>query len=412
MDYRSMVNPTYLTAKFTLYMLASAGNEDAKRIIDVLGLQDDLIRNRPKENESSISRQELKALMAGTSVAVEARYAAVSRYILGEGYKNLLDIACGYTPRSIFCAKEGIDYVGLDVPVVAEELQAMAVEMGIVKDHPAYMGGDATNAASLRAASDCLKGRIAISCEGLLGYLSEDEFEQFLGGIREILLEHGGAWISSDPGVDYEAFGSVNMSSPEAAKLYQETRRKTMKASNIYNEGVSHRDKGWLLDYIQSHGFRVEKIPFYHEDEELALLHGIPEAWADALKALLNASHLCVMTADPAFTDSRTIEGAKQVENLEISYSRRDGALHCQVRGRIDTISAPALLEVFEANYDGITRVRVDAEHLQYISSAGLRVLIMAVKKLGQGTVVVVNASEAVKEIFETTGFDQVITVE
>lgn len=412
MDYRSMVNPTYLTAKSTLLILASAGNEDAKRIIGALGTQDELTSNTRKENKSPLSPQELKALMAGTSVAIEARYASASRYMREEGYENLLDIACGYTPRSIYCAREGIDYVGLDVPVVAEELQAMAVEMGIAKNHPTYMGGDATNAASLKAASDCLNGRVLISCEGLLGYLSEDEFEQFLCGIREILLLHGGAWISSDPGVEYESFASANIDSPEAVRIYNESRRLAMKASNIYNEGVTYRDKGWLQDFIQKHGFRVEKVPFYHGDEDLTLLRSLPEAWAASLKALLNASRLWVMTADPAFTEAQTVEGAKQVENLEIGYSRRDGALLCQVKGRIDTISAPGLLEVFDANYDGITSVRVDAENLQYISSAGLRVLMMAVKKLGRGAVSVVNASEAVKEIFETTGFDQFITVE
>ena len=106
------------------------------------------------------------------------------------------------------------------------------------------------------------------------------------------------------------------------------------------------------------------------------------------------------------------IEGAKQVENLSIEYARKAGVLQCRVKGRIDTISSPALLEVFENNYDGVTSIEVDAERLEYISSAGLRVLLMAVKKLGRGSVSVINTSEAVKEIFETTGFDQMITVE
>ena len=75
-------------------------------------------------------------------------------------------------------------------------------------------------------------------------------------------------------------------------------------------------------------------------------------------------------------------------------------------------ISAPALLGIFENNYDGTASIMVDAGKLEYISSAGLRVMLMAVKKLGEGSVTVINTSEAVKEIFETTGFDQMITVE
>ncbi|MBR2088100.1 MAG: STAS domain-containing protein [Oscillospiraceae bacterium] len=52
----------------------------------------------------------------------------------------------------------------------------------------------------------------------------------------------------------------------------------------------------------------------------------------------------------------------------------------------------------------------MDAKQLEYISSAGLRVLMMAVKKLGK--VSVINTPQAVKEIFETTGFDQLMSVE
>ena len=50
MDYRAMVNPTYLTAKSTLFMLAGAGYEDAKRIIGALGTQDEMRKNAAKDN--------------------------------------------------------------------------------------------------------------------------------------------------------------------------------------------------------------------------------------------------------------------------------------------------------------------------------------------------------------------------
>ena len=68
MDYRSMVNPTYLTAKITLFMLASAGNEDAKRIIGALDTQDELTNNNRRVNKSPLSPEQLKALMAGASL--------------------------------------------------------------------------------------------------------------------------------------------------------------------------------------------------------------------------------------------------------------------------------------------------------------------------------------------------------
>lgn len=410
MDYRSLVNPTYLTAKSTLLMLAGAGNEDAKKMIAALGTQDDVTRNAQKNGSRQIiSESELKALMAGTSLAVEARYAALSRFMRTEGYTNLLDIACGYTPRSVYCSTAGINYVGLDVPVVAEELQEMANKLGMGKDHPVYLGGDATNAASLLAAADLLEGKIVVSCEGLSHYLSKDEFEQFIGGIRKVLEQHGGVWVTSDMGVNYEAFATAAMSSPDAKEIYNKARINAMKSSNIYGDGVGYWNSEKKQEFIEAHGFKVERIPFYHGDEELNLLKDIPDAWRTAFLKELDDSKLWKMTLSENVSAGK-IEGAKQVDNLKIGFEKKDGSLLCRVKGRIDTISAPALLEVFENNYDGISEIKVDAKDLEYISSAGLRVLLMAVKKTGN--VSVVNISEAVRDIFEATGFDQMIKIE
>ena len=395
-------------------MLAGAGNEDAKRVIAALGTQNELIQNSQKENGQKLlmPESEVKALMAGTSLALEARYEALSCYVQKENCKALLDVACGYTPRSLYCDRAGIDYVGVDVPVVVEELLGFASQAGIGNAHPAYVGGDATNAASLMAAAGFLKGKLLISCEGLTQYLSADEFTQFIGGIREILIRHGGAWVTSDFGVDYEAYATANMVSPDAVRLYNEARRQATSASNIYNEGVAFWDAGKKQAFLEAHGMIVEKLPFWSEDEHLTLLDGMPDAWKENIKRLLKSSSLWRMTVDMNFENKPGIQGAKEVDNLNITYSAYDDTLLCIVSGRVDTISAPALLEVFENHYGGITRVRIDAEKLEYISSAGLRVLLMAVKKLGQGSVTVVNASESVKEIFETTGFDQMIVVE
>ena len=65
MDYRAMVNPTYITAKTSLFLLAGAGNEDARGMIEALGTQDDLSRNMSKDNggKPSIPEAELKAIL-------------------------------------------------------------------------------------------------------------------------------------------------------------------------------------------------------------------------------------------------------------------------------------------------------------------------------------------------------------
>ena len=401
MDYRTMVNPTYLTAKSTVFLLAVAGNEDAKRMIAGLGLEDSLAKRDP--SDTLVSEADAKALMTGVAVAIEARYAALSRTLKNDGCKNLLDIACGYTPRAIFCKNNGISYAGLDVPVVAEELQGFADKESLGK---VYHGGDATNAASLNAAVDGFEGKVLISSEGLLGYLSTSEFEQLLDGIRQILEKHSGAFVTSDMGVDYELFATANMSSPEA---YDASRKRTMEQSDIYNEGVVHMDHDKIKAFIEARGFKVEKVPFYHGDENLSMLQGIPEQWRDKYIELLNNACVWKMTLDPNYTQKATVSGAEKIENLTVDYQTIGGVLEMTVSGRIDTISAPAILKVFDECSEGISAVRVKAEALEYISSAGLRTMMIMVKKLGQGNVTVEGASDDVKEIFEVTGFDGII---
>lgn len=410
MDYRTAVNPTYFTAQATVFMLAGAGNADAQEFIRDMGIHSTMEEGKKSSEKSPFPESEIKALKTGAALAVEARYAAISRLLEKGSYKNMLDIACGFTPRSLFCSKAGIDYVGMDVPVVAEQLQAFAEKKYPDAKHTTYIGGDATNAASLKAAADMLEGELFISSEGLLGYLSRDELGQFISGVRKILTEHGGAWYSSDCGVDYEQFTARNMNSPDAAKMYQAAKAQSMKASNIYNDTAGFKSEEEKQAFLEERGLIVEKLPFYYGDEDLKMLKAImPDKLNDMLDQL-NRSTFWKMTVDTSSDFCEKIEGAKTVDDLSIEYFNEGDTLVCIPSGRIDTISAPALLEILEQNGIGLNALRMDAKQLEYISSAGLRVLMMAVKKLGK--VSVINTPQAVKEIFETTGFDQLMSVE
>ena len=206
-------------------------------------------------------------------------------------------------------------------------------------------------------------------------------------------------------------FATANMSSPDAIALYTKARTQALESSNIVRKGVAAWETEKKLEILRNHGFTVNRVPFYHGDEKLNLLSGISETWKNAYVDLLNESRLWVMTAD-ASANVPVVEGAKEVQNLKISYAKKDSTLHLQVSGRVDTLSAPALLEVIESNLEGVTRLNVDAAGLQYISSAGLRVLLMANHKLGKDSVVITNVSEAVREIFDTTGFSDIFLLE
>ncbi len=95
-------------------------------------------------------------------------------------------------------------------------------------------------------------------------------------------------------------------------------------------------------------------------------------------------------------------------------YKKEDGnTLSVSLEGRLDTTTAPQLEGELISSLDGKTEVVLDMEKLEYISSAGLRVLLSAQKIMNkQGEMVIKNASEEVKEIFDVTGFSDILTVE
>lgn len=94
--------------------------------------------------------------------------------------------------------------------------------------------------------------------------------------------------------------------------------------------------------------------------------------------------------------------------------SKKDaGKFTITITGRLDTSTAPNLEEELKTSYDGITELVFDLAKLEYISSAGLRVLLSAQKRMNiQGKMKVTNAGEDILEIFEVTGFSEILTIE
>lgn len=97
---------------------------------------------------------------------------------------------------------------------------------------------------------------------------------------------------------------------------------------------------------------------------------------------------------------------------MKIENTKNGAALVLKVTGRLDTTTAPELEAALKDSLEGITDLTFDFADLEYISSAGLRVLLIAIKKMNaQGTLVVKNANELVMEVFEVTGFKDLMTI-
>ena len=82
------------------------------------------------------------------------------------------------------------------------------------------------------------------------------------------------------------------------------------------------------------------------------------------------------------------------------------------LEGRLDTVTAPQLEAALSNALDGVTELTLDFAKLEYISSAGLRVLLATQKKMNkQGSMKLTHVCEAVMEVFEVTGFSDILSI-
>ena len=97
---------------------------------------------------------------------------------------------------------------------------------------------------------------------------------------------------------------------------------------------------------------------------------------------------------------------------MEIKKEQNGSALTIKVIGRLDAGSAPELSKELTTALDGVTDLTFDFAELQYIASAGLRVLLVAQKRMNkQGSMKLIHVSEPVLEVLDMTGFASLMTI-
>lgn len=98
---------------------------------------------------------------------------------------------------------------------------------------------------------------------------------------------------------------------------------------------------------------------------------------------------------------------------MELNFESNNKAAVIGIAGRLDTVTAPELEDYINARISGIETLTLDCAGLEYISSAGLRVLLRTQKKMNAcGSMKLINISPIIMEIFEITGFNEILTIE
>lgn len=417
-----MVNPTSNTAITTLIMLANAHYDEALAILEQMGVEKEKIFHGVDQNDM-INRP--------SDIVRELRYVALNRTIEESGFQTLMDLPCGYTPKVFEFTRKGMNYIGCDLPAVINDFSPIIASMtdDEQKKQIRFQVVDVTNYESMKAAADLADGPVCIATEGLTVYLTAEETRKLGVNIRRILSEKGGCWLNADvETLDYYMAVYKAVAGDRAMELLLAARKGFSGQADTdlhKNKASVVKESGGKLatDYekiealYKSRGLLVEKVPYYREDIKLHLFDTMTDEEIEKLKENMKHVNVWKITADPDFeekdhSDAKESSGMSVDPNLpfEAKSSLKDGLLEVSIQGRMDTITAPELLQQFQAAGEGITAIHIDVSRMAYVSSAGLRVFLIMYKSLkDKDRFEMTGVSESVREIMETTGFDQLL---
>ncbi len=98
---------------------------------------------------------------------------------------------------------------------------------------------------------------------------------------------------------------------------------------------------------------------------------------------------------------------------MDIKKKKQSGTLTVTVSGRIDTVTAPQFQDGVKPDLEGVSNLVIDFADVKYISSAGLRVLLSLQKIMNkQGAMKLINVNSTINDVFEVTGFSDILTIE
>ena len=403
-DYRAIVNPVYLTAKTAVCLMADAGIPGAEEIVRKLNV-----------NSADLGMTDAE-MMLGNELVVEAKFRTMCRLIEETGIQTNVDLPCGYTPKALHMTEKGLRFVGMDLPIVAQEIAPILLSLASHPERIQIHGVDATNLESLTAELNSVDGPICISTEGMMMYFTESEASAVVSNIRHLLEQHGGCWITPDPEFMLQFFLTFqSVLGEKAIRKLEESRKAATGQSDVINltnsfivrpadiKGSMERS----LVFLHQHNLKAERINLAENMPELSVYRKLTPEQVTAFKSAMGKCFYWKITLDE---EQKQKERKQETQPFGMDYTMKDKVFSVSLRGRIDTITAPELLRAWETEKSDheITAIEIDCSGLSYISSAGLRVLLMMYKSLeDKSRFKMTGVREEVREILETTGFDQ-----
>ena len=394
-ELQKTVNPVYLTAKGTLNLLNQAKDPDAVRLVPHIGLEASF-----QEQGKNVPASIVNAYI----IAQTARYAISNTAALRSSAPNVVDLPSGYSPRGFRVSSAGKRYFGFDLPVVIDDI-APATQKVMTPEQrrlSSYHAVDATNYQSMKDALGSVKGELCIVTEGLLGYFNEPELVSLCQAIHRLLSEYGGCWMTADTSIlrIYTLTFSTLLKGDELALLNRmQGKANEMADVKMNQNSLFLNGEEGARRFLEEQGFTVaaEPVTLYLPD--------VPGVTDELRNAYRQMNILTMRVASPK-------TGRKSAPELPfaVDSSVTDGKLVMKVQGRVDTLTATQLLKAFQEASPQTDSIELDVEKMPYISSAGLRVLLIMRKSVkDQSCFKVFHIQPEVEKIFKMTGFDKIL---
>lgn len=394
-DFRKIVNPAVNSAKGNLLMLNEANIPEAKEFYERMHFTTEYYGEK---NELQ------KILTKSLSITQAIRYYSINYYAERLGAFTIVDLGCGFSPRGLHFKKNTkIDYIGIDLPAVINDLRIAGNDMN-------YVAADMTNLNSLEKALKNVSGRILIITEGVLNYFTESELKAVFQNIKYFMDKNAGIWITTDfINNDYLAAVMeplIGKDNYEKVKNYFNYSGKAAIGTEIRESNPAVLTNG--LSLAKSMGFVPRELDFIIGNTAGDFMKNLQPEYKAMIIENFKKFKMTLLSSGNS-DDILSYGSIGKSENFSFNLTSTETDMTIHLKGRLDTISSPELLSFYEnaiKNKKEDKKLYLDCSNLEYVSSAGLRVFLMLYKGRNQN-VELINWNQVVDEILEQTGFKE-----
>lgn len=284
----SKISPT---AKITAYWKSLTDIPYAKEISDTI---------EAEKGARQVLGDNLSVMEYFSSVIMEVRYKAINAGLQEKQVNNIIELACGLSPRGLELASNNKKYVGTDLPGMLSEasyvINGIASRIGIKPGLLHFEIVNVLDKEQLENAVAHFNGeRFAICNEGLIMYFTREEKVTMAKNVYSVLKQNGGCWIT----IDIE-FGGLrkkllSVASPEAKEKFKNRMGAISSQTGRDLGSNDFKDEAEATAFYEGLGFRIKKYPFYDGSYEISTLRLIPEQMRETMVQALSNTMAWIM---------------------------------------------------------------------------------------------------------------------